>query len=179
VSRDRAGLLAAVAGVLALHGLDVRSADVAGEDGFAVELFVVEPMRGRWPDPKLIGDELDAVLRGTLPLAERLAEQARVYSEGRRPRSPSPVVTRVAFDNAASRGSTVIDVRAADAVGLLHRLTTALFEAGLDVVAARVATLGDEVVDAFYVRDAATGSKVADAERITRIEDLVLRAIAL
>jgi [protein-PII] uridylyltransferase len=177
VARDRAGLLAAAAGVLALHGLDVRSADVAGERGYAVELFVVESVRGRWPDAKLIGDELDAVLRGSLPLADRLAEQALVYARGQRPTSPEPAVTRVSVDNDASRGSTVIDVRAHDAIGLLHRVTTALFERGLDVVAARVATLGQEVVDAFYVRDAATGSKVTDAERIARMADHVARAI--
>jgi [protein-PII] uridylyltransferase len=177
VSRDRTGLLSAVAGVLALHGLDVRSADVAGENDYAVELFVVEAARGRWPDAKLIGDELDAVLRGTLPLDQRLAEHARVYEEGRRARSPAPVVTRVVVDNSASRESTVVDVRAGDAIGLLHRVTAVLVEQGLDVVAARVATLGPEVADAFYVRDAASGTKVTDAGRIGRIEDLVGRAI--
>ena len=49
VAPDRAGLLAEVTGVLALHGLNVRSAVVAGEDGVAVEMFTVEPSRGRWP----------------------------------------------------------------------------------------------------------------------------------
>ena len=177
VSRDRTGLLSAVAGVFALHGLDVRSADVASEGGFAVEVFVVEPMRGRWPTVEVLGDELDAVLRGTLPLDQRLAEQARVYAEGRRASSPSPVITRVTVDNEASRGSTVVDVRAEDAIGLLHRITAALFEHGLDVVAARVATLGDEVVDAFYVRDAQTGGKVTDPGRITMLKGRVEAAI--
>ncbi|HLI74447.1 MAG TPA: ACT domain-containing protein, partial [Acidimicrobiales bacterium] len=176
VSRDRTGLLSAVAGVFALHGLDVRSADVGSEGGFAVEVFVVEPVRGRWPAAAVIGDELDAVLRGTLPLAQRLAEQARVYSQGRRASSPAPPVTRVTVDNEASRGSTVVEVRAEDAVGLLHRITAALVGEGLDVVAARVATLGDDVVDAFYVRDA-SGGKVTEATRIAAVEATVARAI--
>ncbi len=75
VARDRPGLLAAVTGVFALRGLDVRSADIAGEDGFAVETFVVEPSRSRWPDFELVADELEAVLRGTLP-ARRAAGRA-------------------------------------------------------------------------------------------------------
>jgi [protein-PII] uridylyltransferase len=177
VARDRPGLLATVTGVLALRGLDVRSANVSGEDDFAVETFAVEPARGRWPDWDLVADEIDAALRGTLALAERLAEQARAYAGGRRPASPHPTETRVVVDNGASAISTVVDVRAVDEVGLLHRITTALFELDLDVVAARVSTLGEEVVDAFYVRDKATAGKVIDTERIRRIERSVLDAL--
>ena len=110
-----------------------------------------------------MADELEAALRGTLPLEERLADQARPMPAGAVPpprRRPSTTVT---VDNSASAASTVVEIRAADAVGLLHRITTSLFELDLDVVAARVSTSGHEVVDAFYVRDKATGGKVVDA----------------
>ena len=176
VARDRPGLLAAVTGVLALQGLDVRSADVAGERGFAVEVFAVEPTRGRWPDWKRVGDEIDAVLRGTLPLSERLAERERTYAR-RRPQAAHPGPVSVAVDNAASATSTVVDVRAPDRVGLLHRITTALFDDGLDVTAARVSTLGDEVIDAFYVRDHAGGGKVLEPGRRGRLEQAVRRSL--
>jgi [protein-PII] uridylyltransferase len=177
VARDRPGLFSAVTGVFALRGLDVRSADVSGEDGFAVETFVVEPSRGRWPDFELVADELEATLRGTFPLEERLAEQVRAYSGARRPVSSRPVEVRVAIDNSASAGSTVIEVRALDDVGLLHRITATLFALDLDVVAARVSTGGHEVVDAFYVRRTATGGKVTDPAQIQRVKDDILRAI--
>ena len=113
--------------------------------GFAVETFVVEPSRGRWPDFELVADQLEAVLRGTFPLEERLAEQARAYAEGRRSVSSRPVEVHVDVDNAASASSTVVEVRAEDDVGLLHRITAALFALELDVVAARVSTFGHEV----------------------------------
>jgi [protein-PII] uridylyltransferase len=177
VARDRPGLLSAVTGVFALRGLDVRSADIASEDGFAVETFVVESSRGRWPDFERVADELEAVLRGTLPLEERLAEQVRAYAGGRRPVSSRPVEVHVGIDNAASAGSTVLEVRALDDVGLLHRITAALFALDLDVVAARVSTGGHEVVDAFYVRDTATGGKVTDPARIQRVREEVVQAI--
>ncbi|HZU80572.1 MAG TPA: [protein-PII] uridylyltransferase, partial [Acidimicrobiales bacterium] len=176
VARDRPGLLAAVTGVLALRGLDVRSADVTGEEGYAVEMFVVEPSRGRWPDWQLVGDEIDAVLRGTLPLAERLADQARLYGR-RRPAAARPVPTSVTVDNDASATSSVVEVRAADVVGLLHAVTSTLFDAGLDVTAARVSTLGHEVVDAFYVRDRATHTKI-DPERAAEVQRAVAAALA-
>ena len=47
---DRRGLLSSVAGALALNGMDVRAANVSGEDGVAVEVFTVEVARGTWPD---------------------------------------------------------------------------------------------------------------------------------
>lgn len=177
VAADRPGLLAAVTGVLALQGLDVRSADVAGEGPFAVEVFTVEPARGRWPDWDLVADELEAVLRGTLPLEQRLADQARTYRPTRRA-SARPVPTQVTVDNEASAVSTVIEVRAEDAVGLLHRVTAVLFEHGLDVVAARVATLGHEVVDAFYVRDRDSGGKLTDPRRLRALDQAVRAAVA-
>ena len=177
VARDRPGLLSSVAGVFALRGLDVRSADVAGEGGFAVETFVVEPSRGRWPDFERVADELDAVLRGTFPLEERLAEQVRAYADGRRSVSSRPVEVTVTIDNAASSGSSVVEIRAEDDVGLLHRITATLFALDLDVVAARVSTTGHEVVDAFYVRDTETGGKVTGRERIEAIRDGVVHAI--
>ncbi|MGA2037080.1 MAG: ACT domain-containing protein, partial [Acidimicrobiales bacterium] len=176
VARDRPGLLAAITGVLALSGLDVRSADAAGEDGFAVDVFAVEPARGHWPDWELVADELEAVLRGNFPLTERLAEQERAYASGHRATSARPVATQVTIDNAASATCSVVDVRAEDSLGLLHRITTSLFNEGLDVVAARVSTLGHEVVDAFYVRDK-SGGKVTDPERIRHIDRRVQDAV--
>jgi [protein-PII] uridylyltransferase len=177
VARDRPGLLAAVTGVFALSGLDVRSADVAGENGFAVESFVVEAARGRWPDFARVADQLEAVLRGTFPLEDRLAEQARTYAGVRRATSPRPTESHVVVVNDASAESTVVEVHAEDALGLLHRVTSALFELDLDVVAARVSTFGSEVVDAFYVRDAASGGKVVDPMRIRVIDERLVRAI--
>ncbi len=177
VARDRPGLLSAVTGVFALRGIDIRSADIAGEENFAVESFVVEPSRRRWPDFELVADELEAVLRGTFPLEERLAEQVRTYAEGRRSVSSRPVEIRVDIDNAASVGSTVVDVRAEDDIGLLHRVTAALFALDLDVVVARVSTFGHEVFDAFYVRDTVTGGKVTDPDQIERVRSGVMRAI--
>ena len=74
---------------------------------------------------------------------------------------PSPGV-RVIVDNEAATNATVVEVRAPDAPGALHRITAAIADLGLDIVSARVATLGNAVVDSFYVRSG--GSKLAGAE---------------
>jgi [protein-PII] uridylyltransferase len=77
-------------------------------------------------------------------------------------------VSDVAVDNEASENATVLEVRAPDEIGLLHRITRALFNAGLDVVSARVSTLGEMVVDAFYVRESG-GRKLTDSERLSAV----------
>ena len=51
----------------------------------------------------------------------------------------------------ARTSATVLEVRAHDRPGLLHRIGAALAAAGVDVRSARVSTLGSEAVDVFYV----------------------------
>jgi [protein-PII] uridylyltransferase len=67
----------------------------------------------------------------------------------------------------------VVEVRAADALGVLHRITAALACAGLDVRTAHISTLGADVVDAFYVVDR-DGRKLSDA---APVEQAVLAAL--
>ncbi len=172
---DRPGLLSSVAGALALNGLDVRAANVAGEGGVAVEVFTVEVARGTWPDTAKLREDLTAVLSDRLALDERLTERQRIYPLRRR--SAAHVLgSDVGVDNDASETATVLEVRAPDEIGLLHRITRILFEADLDVVSARAATLGEMVVDAFYVRESG-GTKVTDGDRLAAVTS-ALRAEA-
>jgi [protein-PII] uridylyltransferase len=164
---DRPGLLSAVAGALALHGMDVRAANVSGEGGVAVEIFTVEVARGTWPDTARLREDLADVLSDPTALASRLSERGRVYPAPRRTAAHLPGAD-VLVDNDASESATVLEVRAPDEVGLLHRITRVLFEAHLDVVSARVSTLGELVVDAFYVREA-NRAKVTDPDRQAQI----------
>ena len=116
------GLLSAVAGALALHGMDVRAANVSGEDGVAVEVFTVEVARGTWPDTARLREDLAAVLSDPMAIGERLTERGRVYPARRRSAAHLPG-TDVRVDNEASESATVLEVRAPDEVGLLHRIT--------------------------------------------------------
>jgi [protein-PII] uridylyltransferase len=174
VGPDRPGLMAAVAGSLALHGLDVRSA-VAGSDeaGMAVEVLEVEPTLGRVPDWGRIERDLDAVLGGRLALDARLAERAQTYGRSPPPAAGGPAPVTVLIDNDASAAATVVEIRAPNAVGLLYHVTKGLLACGLDIVSARVSTLGHEVVDAFYVRHR-NGAKVADRATLDRLRAIIV-----
>lgn len=54
-------------------------------------------------------------------------------------------------------------------------MTKALADCGLDIRHARVQTLGNEVVDTFYVRTA-NGAKVTDIQHQSEIERAILHA---
>ncbi len=178
LTRDQPGVLSSVAGVLALHGLEVLAAQAGpAEDGRAVDVIDVVSAFGQTPDWARVTTDLEEALSGRLVLERKLADRARTYTSRYRTRSAArPAEPRVLWHLDASDRSTVIEVRAADGVAVLHRITRALADEGLDVRSARVATLGHEVVDSFYVADG-DGRKVTDPERLRSIEGAVLTAL--
>ncbi|HWD51296.1 MAG TPA: [protein-PII] uridylyltransferase [Acidimicrobiales bacterium] len=178
IAPDRPGLLAEVTGVLALRGLNVRSANVSGEDGVAIEMFTVEPSRGRWPTAAQLSDDIASVMAGTLSLDARLAERTRTYRSAGWSTAPQLVETEVAVDNNASDTATVVEVRAEDVEGQLHRITRALVDCRLDVISAKVSTFGPAVVDAFYVLGP-DGGKLTDPATIASVERVVRERISL
>jgi len=178
VAPDRPGLLSLVTGTLALHGIEILEAQAHGaRDGLAVEMFKVATSPSRPPEWQAVESDLVSALEGTLLLDARLASLEAAYAPARRRASAAAPSVKVLVDNDASAGATVIEVRAHDRHGLLHALTRALATSGLDVVSARVATLGHEVVDSFYVRDE-VGGKLTDPtaieEAAAALEDAAL-----
>lgn len=176
VTADRHGVFSRVAGVLALHGLAVLDAAVTSLDGMALEVLRVESSFGPTIAWEKVLADLEKVLEGRLALQARLAERARVYGS-RRQKAPITEPPRVHIDNAASRDATVVEVHAPDSVGVLYRITRALSDLDLDIVSAKVQTLGDRVIDAFYVRDS-TGAKLVDAATLVELERALLHELA-
>ena len=153
MTADQPGIFSRVAGVLALHGLDVLAAGAHSTDeGRALAEFrVIDPFRDETPWDRILAD-LELALEGRLAIQARLSERARTYARAGSHDPTAPVVT-VGFDHDASADATVIDVQTADGIGVLYRITRALAELDLDIRSARVQTLGSTVHDAFYVRD--------------------------
>ena len=176
VTPDRPGVFSRVTGVCALHGLGVLDAAVTSLDGMALEVLQVESSFGPTISWDKVVADLESALEGRLALQARLAERARVYAS-RRPTTPLSEPPRVLVDNSASLGATVVEVHAADAMGVLYRITRALSELDLDIVSAKVQTLGDRVVDAFYVRGH-NGGKLEDPAVLVEIERALLHELA-
>ena len=150
VAHDQAGIFSRAAGALALRGLDVLQADAYSSDaGMAVSQFrvVVPDTPVDWDR---VIDDVYQCLQGHLAIDARIAERARVYRR-RTALAAKQVGTSVVFDVESATDATIIEVRTEDHIGVLYHLTRAIAEMGLDIRSAKIQTISNEVVDAFYV----------------------------
>ncbi len=172
ICKDRPGLFADMAGVLALNHMDIFEAHIyTWRDGTAVDLFKVTPPR----DPLRSGEiwekierDMERAFTGKLGLTHRL-EEKDASSLLFAPPSPSqpPAVT---LNNQDSDFFTLIEVFADDHIGLLHTIARTLFELRLDIRLAKITTKANRITDVFYVRDL-EGQKVEDPEQLREIEE--------
>ncbi len=175
VAHDHPGLFAQVAGVIALHSGEIVAADAfTRDDGLAVDTFRVRPPEGAggswWA--RVEGDLADAAA-GRLAVRARVARRAR--DDRRRAARRTPVETSVRAETDASGRFTIIEVRTLDRLGVLFAITDALAELKVDIVVARITTIGHEAVDVFTCRDAA-GAPL-DADHVSEIDLAVSSAI--
>lgn len=174
-SADRSGLFSVIAGTLALHGLDVLSADArTAADGTAVDQFVLSRSKAGAAPWQRLEHDLRSALAGHLDIDARLRQ--RIASQSRRKAlAAAPARLEVLISNDASDWTTIIDVRAPDGVAVLYRLSHELTMSGLNIRSAKVATLGHEVVDVFYVRTA--DDQQVPTEQHTALRQLLADAL--
>ena len=178
VAPDRPGLFCQLSGLFAIQGLDVLAADVrssANHSGseVAVDVFRVEPAHGDEYDWDRFETNLAHVLDGRLALEARVAQRAQAYKTASQRRTGEQISPEVTVHNDASEEASVVEVRAGNATGVLYRIARAFLELQLDVRHAKVQTLGDEVVDSFYVVDR-HGKKITDEDRLSELRRAVL-----
>jgi [protein-PII] uridylyltransferase len=175
VAPDRPGLFSDVTGVLALHGIGVLEARIHSERGHALEVFTLDLPEHADPRWERVVRDIKGALEKRFSVGEALAR--RPPTRSRRVLAlalPSPEV-RVIIDNDAATSATVVEVRAPDAVGVLHKVTFAIAAQGLDISSARVTTLANAVVDTFYVRSG--GGKLKGHEAGERLRAAIEDAL--
>jgi [protein-PII] uridylyltransferase len=168
---DRVGVLGVIAGVLACNRLTVRSARTDTFGPRAVTIWSVQTEFGDPPGEERLREDIRQALAGNLNIAGILKSRGDAYQRASRVPVPPPQF-RVAVD--ASDRATVVEVRAHDAPGLLHTIAQAISTTGVSIEGAKVATLGSEVVDVFYL--SAQGELLTD-EQVRSVRDAVLAAL--
>lgn len=176
VSPDKPGTFSRVAGVLSLYNMDVLGAEAhSDEQGMAASEFRVSSQHGEI-DWEPIENNLRLALSGRLALDSRLADRAANARPRRATSALPPAAPTIRFDDSASSNATFLEVRAPDMVGVLHRITKAIADCGLDIRHARVLTLGNEVVDSFYVREP-NGGRIDDEAFKNEISRAILHSL--
>jgi [protein-PII] uridylyltransferase len=172
---DSTGLLAACAGVLALHRLSVRTATTQTVGDRAVSVWGVTPQYGDMPDTNDVASDLRLSLEGKLDVSARLERRREdLFGVG----FTYPPAQVLILDDVSAR-ATVIELRAHDFPGLLRLVAQAISSIDVDIIAARVATLGSEAVDVFYVTEKSGTGAGLTPERAQQVRGSMLSALDL
>ena len=169
--RDRLGLFADTAGLLAAYGLIVRTARVRTQEGIAANQWQVDSPSGDAPDAVAIARglvQLGAGDREPLRALERRKASPDVLGAGPRPQTRAMVVPH------ASQDSTVIEIRAQDRPGLLHQVGMTFARAGLSVHSAHIATYAGQTLDTFYVSE--FGGRALSPARVAQTISMLMDA---
>jgi len=111
-------------------------------------------------------------------LEQRLRNQGRGRGRGRALAAAAPRL-EIIISNEESDSTTMIDVRAPDAPAVLYRLSHALTELEFDIRSAKVATLGHEVVDVFYVQTRKSPAGKLPTGDFSRVRDALRAALTV
>ncbi|WP_171238485.1 [protein-PII] uridylyltransferase [Ruegeria sp. HKCCA5763] len=150
---DHPGIFARIAGALALVGANVVDArSYTTKDGYVTDAFWIQDAEGRPFEaarlPRLT-QMIHKTLRGEVVAKEALKSRDKIKKRERAFNVP----THITFDNDGSEIYTIIEVDTRDRPGLLYDLTRTLAAANVYIANAVIATYGEQVVDAFYVKD--------------------------
>jgi [protein-PII] uridylyltransferase len=160
VTWDRAGLFYKLAGAFSVAGLSIVSSKaLTRADHITIDTFYISD-----PDGGIVSNQKarqtfqhyleEALLhnRDLLPEIERQASRLSkpaFLQKDEQLRAPLPAYVEVYHELSLRR--TIIEIQATDAIGLLYRLTRAIYEHGFDITFARISTERHVAVDTFYI----------------------------
>ncbi|MBU0551495.1 [protein-PII] uridylyltransferase [Myxococcota bacterium] len=159
------GLLSAVAGVLALHGLHILSADLY----VVAEAHALDILRVR-DDEGAPSDDPEAWARPRADLERALKTPDWLWAEVAARRAPEgrfewppppPVETQILIEHHPAR--TILEVHAGDRLGLLYTLAREIEGLPARIRLARISTANDAAHDTFFLESMAGGPLDEDA----------------
>ncbi len=175
---DHPGLFSQIAGAMAMSGANIVDAKIfTMTNGMALDVFWIQDATGKaFAQPARIArleKNIERTLTGRLDPARELGARAPLTSRTR----VFTVAPRVLIDNSASRTHSVIEVNGRDRPGLLHDVTRAMTDLGLQISSAHITTYGERAVDVFYVKDA-FGMRISHETKLAQIRAALLGALA-
>jgi [protein-PII] uridylyltransferase len=176
VQASRIGNFMRIARALSSLRLSIMEARIlVRDDGIAINTITVVHADGKYPEEDIRKKITD---RTILSLEDKWED-----SWNPRPRKTPAERGRFRFQpsveifNRAVPRYTVIEVRCADAVGVLVKITSVLAKYGLDIGFARIHTEGQRVIDTFYVLDS-NRRKFEEAQKINWLKHSMIKALS-
>lgn len=160
VITDQSGLFEKITGALAVTGLNILGARaITRQDELAIDVFYVEGENGGIVEDSTIRsffeDTLESFLTGKDCPTEQISahrkkkEKSKTFSTSDKFGATIPPQVDVYRD--ISLGRTIVEVRAADRIGLLHLISRHIADAGFSILFARIATEQGIATDVFNI----------------------------
>jgi len=175
-TKDRYGLFSKIAGSMFLNRLNILEAQIhTWGNGIALDTFYVEDPTGEIERRlQQFKKDLKEILSGKISLKLLLSQ--REESGWIQKKVIPKVPGEAKVNNRDSDFYTIIEITGEDRLGVLYEITQALTDCGCDIHFARISTLGNRVVDVFYVQDE-WGEKIVEREKINHLKQLLLNRL--
>jgi [protein-PII] uridylyltransferase len=175
-TKDRYGLFSKITGSMFLSRLNILEAQIhTWGNGIVLDTFWVEDatknIERRLEQFK---KDLGEILVGKVSLRDLLSK--RKESNGIKQKVIPRVPGEVKINNRDSDFYTIVEVMGEDRLGILYEVSQALTDHGCDIHFARISTLGNRIVDVFYVQDE-WGEKISEKNRIDQLRKTVLHRL--
>jgi [protein-PII] uridylyltransferase len=86
------------------------------------------------------------------------------------------VPAEVKVDNLDSDFFTIIEVTGEDRLGILYEITQVLTDHGCNISFSRISTLGNRLIDVFYVQDQ-WGEKIEEKPKVDHLKQVLLNRL--
>lgn len=181
VTRDRPGLFAGIAGTLTAHSLNILSADLyTRADGVVLDTFKICEVASLRPLRQELWSRIETNLAGAFSGSFDVRAAFEKWSARERFRAKKSRrhirQAKVSFDQSSSAAATVMEVRSEDEPGVAYKIADRIAMLGLSIQFAKISSEKGQVLDVFYLTDAAGGKLPNDS--LSEVEQAVLAALS-
>ncbi len=171
-TKDRYGLFSKITGSMFLNRLNILEAQIhTWGNGIVLDTFRVEdPTKDIERRLHQLQKDLGEILSGKVSLKDLISD--RKGSNGIKQKVIPSVQGEVKINNLDSDFYTIVEVIGEDRLGILYEITQALTDHGCNIHFARISTLGNRIVDVFYVQDE-WGEKIKEKNKIDQLKRTV------
>ncbi len=176
-TKDRYGLFSKIAGSMFVNRLNILEAQIhTWGNGIALDTFRVEDRTGEIQRRlEQFTKHLEGILSGELSMKGLPGQQES--SNGALKKVVPRVPPEVKVNNQDSDFYTIVEVVGEDRMGALYELTQALTDHGCDIHFSRISTLGNRIIDVFYVQDN-LGEKIEGKDEMASLRQTLLNCLS-
>ncbi len=175
-TKDRYGLFSKMAGSMFFNRLNIIEAQIhTWENGIALDTFWVEDST-KEIERRLQQFEINLgeIISEKVLLKDLLS--SRKESNSIQKKVVPKVSVEIKVNNQDSDFYTIVEMTGEDRLGILYEMTQALTDHGCDIHFARISTLGNRIVDVFYIQDH-LGEKIEEKQKVENLQQTLLRRL--